>query len=267
MSVSLQLVREADLRSAVLGAVAGECRRRSGVAEGHLPSRSPVDRGRHFRIEAWLDRSLLDACGRAAGRHTVQVSASRRRRHRRMSRERWREPGAAPRGSAPSPARRRFSTRWRRARASNRSTRRRAMLQAAGIEVGFFLQFGYPGETLAHIDRTLQMVRDCMPDDIGVSVSYPLPGTPFYERVKAQLGEQAELGGFERSRDDVSGNVRARVLPRAPCARACRVPFAAPAFASRPRRVDLPRRPHSGSCAAASNASRAWTRAARPRSF
>jgi len=61
-------------------------------------------------------------------------------------------------------------------------------LKAAGIEVGFFLQFGYPGETMAHVERTLQMVRDCDPDDIGVSVSYPLPGTPFYARVKAQLG-------------------------------------------------------------------------------
>jgi radical SAM superfamily enzyme YgiQ (UPF0313 family) len=63
-------------------------------------------------------------------------------------------------------------------------------LHAAGIEVGFFLQFGYPGETRDDIERTLQMVRDCQPDDIGVSVSYPLPGTPFYERVKAQLGEK-----------------------------------------------------------------------------
>ncbi len=61
-------------------------------------------------------------------------------------------------------------------------------LHAAGIQVGFFLQFGYPGETLADIQRTLQMVGDCEPDDIGVSVSYPLPGTPFYERVRAQLG-------------------------------------------------------------------------------
>jgi anaerobic magnesium-protoporphyrin IX monomethyl ester cyclase len=61
-------------------------------------------------------------------------------------------------------------------------------LRAAGIEVGFFLQFGYPGETLEYVERTLQMVRDCEPDDIGVSVSYPLPGTPFYERVKEQLG-------------------------------------------------------------------------------
>ena len=61
-------------------------------------------------------------------------------------------------------------------------------LHAVGVHVGFFLQFGYPGETWDDIQRTLQMVRDCRPDDIGVSVSYPLPGTPFYERVQAQLG-------------------------------------------------------------------------------
>ncbi len=62
------------------------------------------------------------------------------------------------------------------------------LLHDAGVEVGFFLQFGYPGETREDIDRTLQMVRDCSPDDIGVSVSYPLPGTTFYQRVRAQLG-------------------------------------------------------------------------------
>jgi anaerobic magnesium-protoporphyrin IX monomethyl ester cyclase len=61
-------------------------------------------------------------------------------------------------------------------------------LHAAGIQVGFFLQFGYPGETLADIQATLRMVQDCEPDDIGISISYPLPGTPFYERVRAQLG-------------------------------------------------------------------------------
>jgi radical SAM superfamily enzyme YgiQ (UPF0313 family) len=61
-------------------------------------------------------------------------------------------------------------------------------LRDRGIEVGFFLQFGYPGETLDDIDATRQMVRDCRPDDIGISVSYPLPGTAFYDRVKAELG-------------------------------------------------------------------------------
>jgi radical SAM superfamily enzyme YgiQ (UPF0313 family) len=64
------------------------------------------------------------------------------------------------------------------------------LLHDAGIDVGFFLQFGYPGETRDDIEQTMQMVRACRPDDIGVSVSYPLPGTPFYERVKTQLGEK-----------------------------------------------------------------------------
>lgn len=61
-------------------------------------------------------------------------------------------------------------------------------LHAAGIQVGFFLQFGYPGETFDDIDATFRLVRECQPDDIGVSVSYPLPGTVFYARVKATLG-------------------------------------------------------------------------------
>jgi len=64
------------------------------------------------------------------------------------------------------------------------------LLREAGIEVCFFLQFGFPGETLAEIELTLDMVRRNRPDDIGISVSYPLPGTPFYERVRAQLGDK-----------------------------------------------------------------------------
>jgi anaerobic magnesium-protoporphyrin IX monomethyl ester cyclase len=64
------------------------------------------------------------------------------------------------------------------------------LLHEAGVEVGFFLQFGYPGETRDDIDRTIDMVRLCAPDDIGVSVSYPLPGTTFYQRVQAQLGQK-----------------------------------------------------------------------------
>jgi anaerobic magnesium-protoporphyrin IX monomethyl ester cyclase len=62
------------------------------------------------------------------------------------------------------------------------------LLKAAGIDVGFFLQFGYPGETWEDIEATLQLARELKPADIGVSVSYPLPGTRFYERVQEQLG-------------------------------------------------------------------------------
>ncbi|MBI3243721.1 MAG: B12-binding domain-containing radical SAM protein [Chloroflexi bacterium] len=64
------------------------------------------------------------------------------------------------------------------------------LLKGSGIETGFFLQFGYPGETWGDIQLTLKMVRECQPDDIGISVSYPLPGTKFFERVKLELGEK-----------------------------------------------------------------------------
>ena len=66
----------------------------------------------------------------------------------------------------------------------------RRRLHDAGVKVGFFLQFGYPGETRADIELTLQMVRDGRPDDIGMSVSYPLPGTKFYEKVRLELTEK-----------------------------------------------------------------------------
>ncbi|MEZ5294285.1 MAG: radical SAM protein [Vicinamibacterales bacterium] len=61
-------------------------------------------------------------------------------------------------------------------------------LKGAGIRVGYFLQFGYPGEAWADIEATLALVREGAPDDIGISVSYPLPGTRFHDRVRAELG-------------------------------------------------------------------------------
>ena len=62
------------------------------------------------------------------------------------------------------------------------------LLKAEGIDVGVFLQFGYPGEKWNDIEATLQLAREIEPADIGVSVSYPLPGTRFYERVRQELG-------------------------------------------------------------------------------
>lgn len=70
-------------------------------------------------------------------------------------------------------------------------------LREAGIRVGFFLQFGYPGEEREDLEATFQLVRDCLPDDIGISVSYPLPGTPFHERVKEQLGQKRNWSDSE----------------------------------------------------------------------
>lgn len=64
----------------------------------------------------------------------------------------------------------------------------RARLKAAGIRVGFFIQLGYLDEQLPDILATRELLEAACPDDVGVSVSYPLPGTKFYELVKAQLG-------------------------------------------------------------------------------
>jgi anaerobic magnesium-protoporphyrin IX monomethyl ester cyclase len=64
----------------------------------------------------------------------------------------------------------------------------RQNLRDHGIRACLFLQFGYPGEEWEDIERTIRMVRETQPDDIGVSVAYPLPGTKFYGLVEAQLG-------------------------------------------------------------------------------
>jgi anaerobic magnesium-protoporphyrin IX monomethyl ester cyclase len=63
----------------------------------------------------------------------------------------------------------------------------RDRLKSVGIRVGFFIQLGYLDEQLDDILATRDLLTAARPDDIGVSVSYPLPGTKFYDLVKAQL--------------------------------------------------------------------------------
>lgn len=61
------------------------------------------------------------------------------------------------------------------------------LLKAKNIRVAFFLQFGYLTENQEDITKTVAMVKELLPDNIGISVSYPLPGTKFYEKVKDDL--------------------------------------------------------------------------------
>jgi anaerobic magnesium-protoporphyrin IX monomethyl ester cyclase len=63
-------------------------------------------------------------------------------------------------------------------------------LKARGIRACWFIQLGYPGETWADIVSTRTLIREEDPDEIGVSVAYPLPGTRFHELVSADLGER-----------------------------------------------------------------------------
>jgi len=65
-----------------------------------------------------------------------------------------------------------------------------ALLKKHGIKPSFFIQFGYPGETKDDIDKTIRMIHELLPAEIGISVSYPLPGTVFYDSVKSELREK-----------------------------------------------------------------------------
>ena len=89
------------------------------------------------------------------------------------------------------------------------------LLKKHKIRTCFFLQFGYSGETKKDIDKTIKMVRDLMPDDIGISVSYPLPGTKFYDRVVSQMGDKknwVDSGDFEMMFDGEYSSKFYRVL-------------------------------------------------------
>ena len=57
------------------------------------------------------------------------------------------------------------------------------LMKKHNIKPCYFIQFGYLGEEWSDIQKTLSLVLKMMPHDIGVSVSYPLPGTLFYEKV------------------------------------------------------------------------------------
>lgn len=67
----------------------------------------------------------------------------------------------------------------------------RENLRRHGIRACFFLQFGYLGEEWDDIESTIRLVRETQPDDIGVSVSYPMPKTRFHQIVRKQIGAKA----------------------------------------------------------------------------
>ena len=84
------------------------------------------------------------------------------------------------------------------------------LLKQNGVKVGFFIQFGYPAETISDIRKTFRMVLDLMPDALGISVSYPLPGTPFYQSVRDDLKQKSNWVDS----DDMEVMFRHRYPPR-----------------------------------------------------
>jgi len=73
-----------------------------------------------------------------------------------------------------------------------------ALCKANGIETGMFLMWGYDGEQMEDIDTTIDHVRSCRPDVFLTTVSYPIKGTPYFDRVSAKL---VSIGDWKESSD------------------------------------------------------------------
>jgi anaerobic magnesium-protoporphyrin IX monomethyl ester cyclase len=62
-----------------------------------------------------------------------------------------------------------------------------ALSRRNGIQTGMFLMWGYDGEELSDIEATVAHVKSCRPDIFFTTVSYPIKGTPYFEKVRERL--------------------------------------------------------------------------------
>jgi radical SAM superfamily enzyme YgiQ (UPF0313 family) len=62
-----------------------------------------------------------------------------------------------------------------------------AMSRERGIESGMFLMWGYEGEDVEDIEATIRHVSTSKPDIFFTTVSYPIKGTPYYNKIADRL--------------------------------------------------------------------------------
>ncbi len=62
-----------------------------------------------------------------------------------------------------------------------------SLLKQHGIQTGMFLMWGYDGEQIEDIEATVEHVKQCRPDVFFTTVSYPIKGTPYFDRVRPNL--------------------------------------------------------------------------------
>lgn len=67
-----------------------------------------------------------------------------------------------------------------------------------GIQSGMFLMWGYEGEDLEDIEMTIKHVILTQPDIFFTTISYPIKGTPYYQRVEERL---VQLGPWSKTSD------------------------------------------------------------------
>ncbi len=61
------------------------------------------------------------------------------------------------------------------------------LCKSRGIQTGMFLMWGYEGEEIEDVEATVNHVKTCRPDVFFTTVSYPIKGTPYFERVSDRL--------------------------------------------------------------------------------
>jgi len=67
-----------------------------------------------------------------------------------------------------------------------------ALCKARGIETGMFLMWGYDGEEIGDIEATVNHVKQCRPDVFLTTISYPIKGTPYFQKVADRVVPKAE---------------------------------------------------------------------------
>jgi anaerobic magnesium-protoporphyrin IX monomethyl ester cyclase len=56
-----------------------------------------------------------------------------------------------------------------------------------GIQVGIFLMWGYPGEQIEDIQKTIDLVKQCDPDIYLTTVAYPIKNTGYFRKVEGTV--------------------------------------------------------------------------------
>jgi anaerobic magnesium-protoporphyrin IX monomethyl ester cyclase len=72
------------------------------------------------------------------------------------------------------------------------------LCKAQGIQTGMFLMWGYDGEEIDDIEQTVAHAKACRPDLCFTTVSYPIKGTPYYDRVSSRL---VRIGPWDQATD------------------------------------------------------------------
>jgi hypothetical protein len=69
-----------------------------------------------------------------------------------------------------------------------------------------FLMWGYDGEQVEDVEATVGLVKQCRPDVFLTTISYPIKGTPYFDKV----ADRVVPGGAWRETTDREAAIRGR---------------------------------------------------------